>query len=196
MLARASDSQTVVLDARSQAEAVRQDLEQRPVHAFFLAAAHLVPIVAGQFKLGSGGEFHLGQSREVLEARLPGNLLGEKPLHLVHGRRLGQPREQRIALAGSRLYQVFEPGREPVRIGGRPGGPVPHQRAPAFEKLALDPQEFGHLLDVLPPILDGEGGRQPPSVEVGEAALEVVLGPRSEPMCGMRKIEHAFIPFW
>ena len=121
------------------------------MHPLGLATAHLVPIVAREFELGTGRKLDLGQGREVLEPRFPCDLLGQEPLHIVHGRRFGEPREQRVALAGSRRLQVLEPDREARDVCGGLGGPVPHGRAFPLQKLAFDALELRHLLYVFPP---------------------------------------------
>ena len=70
------------------------------MHSFGLAATHLVPVIARQFKFCPQRQSHLRQRGEIFKAGLAGDFLGEKPLHLLHGGNVCEPRKQRIVLAG------------------------------------------------------------------------------------------------
>ena len=90
------------------------------MHALDIAAAHLVPIIAGEFELGGGRQLHLRVGDQIVEPGLAGGLLAQEPAHVVEPGLLGQPGEERIALSRAGLLQGFEPGDEAVGIIGHP----------------------------------------------------------------------------
>ena len=103
------------VDLGLELEALDQEVEHRPVHALGIAAAHLVPVIAGEFELGPGRHPDLGIGEQILEPGFARRFLAQEPAHLVAVRLLGEPREERVVLAGPALAQGLEPGDEAVR---------------------------------------------------------------------------------
>ena len=102
-------------------EPLDQRVEHRPVHALDIAAAHLVPIIAGELELGGGRQLDLRISDEIVETRLAGCLLLEEPAELLERGLFGEPWKERITLAGTGSLQRLEPADEAVRVRRRFG---------------------------------------------------------------------------
>ena len=97
------------------------------MHAPFMTASELVPVVTRHLELGLWRHAQLGQGKQVLEASLARHLLAEEPAHLLARGLLGQPGEERIALSGAVVAQPLEPTHEAVGITGRPAGNLLHR---------------------------------------------------------------------
>ena len=145
------------------------------MHPLRVAASHLVPIVARDLQLRPLRQLHLGQRRQVLEARLAGDLLGQEPAHLVHARFLGEPWEQRVVLPGAVLFQRLEPRDEAVRVRGRFRGARRDRSAEGFQELAFFAQERRRLLDVALPIRGRQGGGEALLVGAGQAEVKLLV---------------------
>ncbi len=142
------------------------------MHAAFGAAAHLVPVVAGELQLGRGRDLDLGHGHKIVEAGLPSRFLGQEPVHLgVIGVSL-QPGEQRIALSRPHDLERLEPIDEPVGIARRRGGLRLHLLAQPFDPGALQPAHPGVLLQLGAPIRRGLRRRQAAGVPGGQLPVE------------------------
>ena len=108
------------------------------MHGRVPAAAHLIPVVSRHFQFGGDRHLDLGEGQQVVEAGLAGNLLGQKPQHLVARCAVGEPRKQRIALPGPGVLQLLEPIDEVVDIARDVG----YQRRDLFPH-GLDIFAFG-----------------------------------------------------
>jgi hypothetical protein len=134
--------------------------------------AHLVPVIARQLQLGLHRQFDLGQGHQVLKSRLTRNFLSEEPFHLGHGSVLGQPRKQRITLAGSRLLERFEPAHKSCRLRRHVGRLRSHLNPFALDEAALHQAHLRFLLNRSLPLEGLECGGEPSPVEAAEAAVE------------------------
>ena len=163
------------VDLRIEAERGHQVIEHRAVHALDIAAAHLVPIIAGQLQLRPNRQLHLRISDEIVEPGFARRLLGQEPAHLLEARLLGEPGEERIALAGAGLLETLEPGEEGFGIARRRFRLLGDLGAKLLDEAAFQPQHLGVAVEQELPILAGQSGREPLPVPVGEALLEVVV---------------------
>jgi hypothetical protein len=145
------------------------------MHAALLASAHLVPIIARQLQLGPRRQFDLGKRRKVVEPGLPRCLLLEEPAQLVFRRVLGQPGEERVALAGAGLLQSLEPVDETVGIGRRLRCLHRRLRAELLEESAFQPQHRCVAGNPRLPIHGREAGSQPLPVPLCQTALENIV---------------------
>ena len=150
-------------------------LQHRPVHAFGAAAAHFVPVVASEFQLCPNRQAHLGDGRQVVEPRLTGDLLRQKPAHLLHRCLLRQPREQRVTLARSHALKLLEPSDEAVRVTRRLRRPVRHLGPLRLQPVALLLRQGCMRHDVLAPALLRQTRREPGRVERGQPAMPEVF---------------------
>ena len=87
------------------------------MHPGELAAAHFVPVIIGHLHLGDSGHLDLGDGDDVVEPGFACGLLREEPQQLLAGGGFGDPREQRVVLAGAGVVKGLEPGDEGIGIG-------------------------------------------------------------------------------
>ena len=150
--------------------------EHGAVHALGVAAAHLVPVVPCQLKLGRDRQAKLRHRGQVVEPGFAGHFLLQEPAHLVHAGLLCEPGEQGVLLAGSVLLQGLEPGDEAVGVLRGAGGAFRDLRAPGFEPVAFPDLQRGLLIELPLPVIGREPWGEAGGVEGREPAVPAVIG--------------------
>src|SRR5690606_35131059 len=126
-------------------------------------------------QLGPCRQLDLGHRNEVVETCLSRGFLLEEPAHLVAGRLLGEPREQRIALARPARLQLLEPFDEAVGSGRRSRRAVDHRLPQPLAKSAFEAQRGGITGYASPPGTGRKRRREPAAVPLRELLLEIVV---------------------
>ncbi len=157
---------------RGDVERRRERVQHGNMHALGIAAPHLIPIVTGDFQLRTCRQADLGDRGEVFEPGLAGYFLCEEPAHLVESGSLGKVVEQRVALAGSTGFQIFDPREKGIgisRCGGRPrrlAGPL------FLQPIALDDQHARVHGQPGAPVRGGQGRRQTAGVKACQRTMK------------------------
>ena len=157
---------------RGEVRGLREAREHRAVHPALVPSAHLVPVVARELELGLCGEPQLRERDEVLEARLARDLLPQEPAHLIRRRRGGEPREQRIVLAGTGRLQGLEPRDERVGIRRCGGGAIRDPGALGFEDDAFEAAEGMLGIELGAPVGGRKASAEAVAIAIGEIAVE------------------------
>ena len=143
------------------------------MHGRFPAATHFVPVISCHLQFGGHRHLHLSEREKIVKAGLAGHFLGQKPKHLVATCCLGQPRKERVALAGPGLFEVLEPIDKVVDVAwdvsNQAGDLSPHG-LDIFAFGALDPSI---VLEVLAPRLGRKARFELPTVVFGKLDLKV-----------------------
>ena len=155
------------------------------MHARASAAAHLIPIVSRHFQLGRDRHLDLRDGQQVVETRLPGNLLGEKPQHLIARGAVREPRKQRIALARAAVLQLLEPIDEFVDTAGDGGCQRRDLFPHGLDIIALGKHHLGILVHVVAPSLAGESRLELPAVVFRQIGVKSVEGGTVEMIAGL-----------
>ena len=160
------------VDGRRQAQGRGRARQHRTVHALGAAAAHLVPVVAGQLQLGAVGNLDLGQGHQVVEAGFARRLLGQEPLEVLQRGLAFQPVEQRVPLAGAVVLQRLEPGDEAVGVLRNLIDQRRHEVAEGLDERALDPAHADFLVQLFAPACRRLARRQADVVPVRQALVQ------------------------
>ena len=133
---------------RRKPEIIGKTCEHRSVHPFAGPAPHLIPEIARHLELGLNRHLELRQREQIFESGLAGHLLQQEPPHLFGGSRGRKPWKKRITLPRAGLPKPFEPGDEPIHLGGDVGSERGDRASERFNEsdLCVDDQRLAHGL--------------------------------------------------
>ena len=144
------------------------------MHRLFVAAAHLVPEIAGHLQLSRHRHLDLRHRQQIVEACLAGDFLGQEPQHVFARRAFGEPRKQRVALSRAGYFQLLVPIDEVVRAGRDIVDQGSNLAAHGFDVLALGAHNAGKRLHLVAPGFARQSRREGTRVEFGKLHMETL----------------------
>ena len=112
---------------------------------------------------------------QILKPGFAGNLLRQKPFHLLHRALFGEPGKQRVILSRTVLFELLKPSDEFCWIRGGLGGSRCNRLPAALEKMPLNDGQACHFRELFFPVCRWKSWIEAKAIEPIKPKLQIAL---------------------